>query len=138
MYENVDGRKSVELICSRDLRNWERVAERQPFIEQSPVGDGSAYDTAQLGPANRPIVRNDELYVLLRRLPPPRHLPGGRLGAGVPGWSRRLPGEAPPRRILLPARGGRAGKRADDSRRGGRAGNCTSTWTPGGERSGPS
>ena len=61
MYENVDGRKSVELICSRDLRNWERVAERQPFIEQSPVGDGSAYDTAQLGPANRPIVRNDEI-----------------------------------------------------------------------------
>ncbi len=62
MYENVDGRKSIELICSRDLRNWERVAERQPFIEQSPVGDGSAYDTAQLGPANRPIVRNDELW----------------------------------------------------------------------------
>ena len=62
LYENVDGRKSIELVCSRDLRNWERVADRKPFIEQSPIGDGSAYDTAQLGTSNRPIVRDDELW----------------------------------------------------------------------------
>ncbi len=61
MYENVDGRKVLELVCSRDLHNWERVADRAPFIEQSPIGDGSAYDIAQLGPANRPIVRDGEL-----------------------------------------------------------------------------
>jgi hypothetical protein len=62
MYENSDGRKSIELVCSRDLHNWERVADRKPFMEQSPLGDGSAYDTGQLGPSNRPIVRNDELW----------------------------------------------------------------------------
>ena len=62
LYENVDGRKCLELVCSRDLHNWERVADRAPFIEQSPIGDGSAYDTAQLGTTNRPIVRDDELW----------------------------------------------------------------------------
>ncbi len=61
MYENVDGRKVLELVCSRDLHNWERVADRVPFIEQSPIGDGSAYDLGQLGPSNRPIVRDNEL-----------------------------------------------------------------------------
>ncbi|MFH1567449.1 MAG: hypothetical protein ABIL09_05555, partial [Gemmatimonadota bacterium] len=48
MYENVDSRKTVELACSRDLRRWERVAGRAPFLELSPVGDGSAYDTGQM------------------------------------------------------------------------------------------
>ena len=62
MYENVDGRKTIELTSSRDLRRWNRVANRAPFMELSPVGDGSAYDTGQLEPANRPIVRNNELW----------------------------------------------------------------------------
>lgn len=62
LYENVDGRKTVELVCSRDVRNWERVAGRKPFIELSPIGDGSAYDTGQLRPANRPLIRNDEIW----------------------------------------------------------------------------
>lgn len=62
MYENVDSRKSVELACSRDLRHWERVAGRRVFIEQSPVGDGSAYDTGQIVTTNGPVVRNDELW----------------------------------------------------------------------------
>ena len=62
MYENVDGRKTIELTSSRDLKNWNRVANRTPFIELSPVGDGSAYDTGQLEPANPPIIRNDEIW----------------------------------------------------------------------------
>ena len=62
MYENVDSRKTVELTCSRDLRHWERVVDRAPFMELSPVGDGSAYDTGQIAPASRPIVRNNELW----------------------------------------------------------------------------
>ena len=62
LFENADGRKSVELVCSRDLRTWERVAGRKPFLEQSPHGDGSDYDTGELMPANRPVVRNDELW----------------------------------------------------------------------------
>lgn len=69
MYENVDGRKTVELTSSRDLRHWNRVADRAPFLTLSPVGDGAqtscvrgAYDTGQLEPTNRPILRNDELW----------------------------------------------------------------------------
>jgi len=58
----VDGRKTIELTSSRDLRHWNRVANRTPFMELSPVGDGSAYDTGQLEPANRPVVRNNELW----------------------------------------------------------------------------
>jgi len=62
MYENVDSRKSVELACSRDLHDWERVADRAPFLELSPVGDGSAYDTGQMVVTNRPVARNNELW----------------------------------------------------------------------------
>ena len=62
MYENVDSRKSVELASSRDLRRWHRVANRAPFMELSPVGDGSAYDTGQIGVTNGPVVRNNELW----------------------------------------------------------------------------
>ena len=61
-YENVDSRKTVELACSRDLHTWERVADRAPFLELSPVGDGSAYDTGQMVMSNRPVVRNNELW----------------------------------------------------------------------------
>jgi len=62
LYENVDSRKSVELASSRDLLHWHRVAGRAPFLELSPVGDGSAYDTGQVVVANQPVVRNDELW----------------------------------------------------------------------------
>jgi len=62
MYENVDSRKSVELACSRDLRCWERVAGRATFLEHSPVGDGSAYDTGQIVTTNGPVQRNRELW----------------------------------------------------------------------------
>ena len=62
LYENVDSRKSVELTCSRDLRHWERVANRATFLELSPVGDGSAYDTGQMVITNGPLVRNNELW----------------------------------------------------------------------------
>ena len=62
LYENVDSRKSVELASSRDLRQWERVVNRTPFIELSPIGDGSAYDTGQISVVNGPIRRNNELW----------------------------------------------------------------------------
>jgi len=61
-YSNTDSRKSVELACSRDLRTWERLANREPFLELSPLGDGSAYDTGQIAMATQPVVRNNELW----------------------------------------------------------------------------
>ena len=62
LYENTDGRNTVELVSSRDLRHWDRVGGRAPFLELSPVGDGGAYDTGQIGPANRPIIRGNEIW----------------------------------------------------------------------------
>ena len=62
MYENVDGRKTIELVSSRNLRNWDRVCNRAAFLELSPIGDGSAYDTAQIRPHNQPIIRNNEIW----------------------------------------------------------------------------
>ena len=62
MYENVDSRKSVELASSRNLLDWERAADRAPFMELSPVGDGETYDTGQILILNRPVQRNNELW----------------------------------------------------------------------------
>lgn len=62
LYENVDSRKSVELASSRDLRHWERVANRAPFMEQSAVGDGSAYDLGQIVTTEGPLHCNNELW----------------------------------------------------------------------------
>ena len=58
---NSEGFHHVELVTSRDLIRWQRVAGRAPFMETSYVGSG-AYDTVQLVPANRPVVREDELW----------------------------------------------------------------------------
>jgi hypothetical protein len=68
LYENVESRKSVELACSRDLRHWERVANRTPFLELSPVGDGRSYDLAQLVTAEGFVSRNNELWFFLSGL----------------------------------------------------------------------
>jgi len=58
---NHDGFHLVQLVASRDLRSWQRVGDRQPFIGSSPLGAG-AYDLTQiLGPSS-PIVRDDELW----------------------------------------------------------------------------
>ena len=63
VYENVDSRKSVELASSRDLAAVGTGREPySPFIELSPVGDGSAYDTGQISVVNGPIRRNNELW----------------------------------------------------------------------------
>ena len=77
LYENVDSRKSVELTSSRDLRHWERVANRAPFLELSGVEkNGGAYDTGQIVTSNGPVVRGGQAVVLLLgdqgRAAPPR------------------------------------------------------------------
>ncbi|MEM7131044.1 MAG: hypothetical protein AAF702_32280 [Chloroflexota bacterium] len=58
---NHDGFHHVQLASSRDMRNWDRLGERRPFIDSSPLGAG-AYDTLQiLGPSS-PVIRDDELW----------------------------------------------------------------------------
>ena len=61
---NHTGLNQTELSVSRDLHNWERVANRDVFIGVLPW-DGEVYDTSQLLPCGRPIVREDlgEIWV---------------------------------------------------------------------------
>ncbi len=68
----------VQLACSRDLRDWQRLGDRQPFIDLSPVGSG-AYDLATIIGPSSPVVRNDELwfyYTGLKRYGGPTPLRG--------------------------------------------------------------
>ncbi len=55
---NFTGLNQVELTVSRDLQNWERVADRALFIEVDEW-DGINYGTAQNLLCGRPIVHED-------------------------------------------------------------------------------
>ena len=58
---NTDGFHVVELVCSRDVKNWTRVGDRKPFIEPSKTASG-AYDLTQIiGPASA-VIREKELW----------------------------------------------------------------------------
>ena len=60
-YPNTVGFHLVQLAVSRNLKDWERVGDRQPFIGPSRR-DSGAYDLTQLiGPSNA-LVRGDELW----------------------------------------------------------------------------
>ncbi len=59
---NSDGFSMVELAASRDLIHWERVGGREKFIPLSVLDGERNYDTAQLLAANRPIVKDGELW----------------------------------------------------------------------------
>ena len=56
------GFHDVQLTCSRDLRNWKRLADREPFMTASPKGAG-AWDEASEGSPSFPLVRGDELWL---------------------------------------------------------------------------
>jgi hypothetical protein len=51
----------VQLACSRDLRIWKRLGNRNTFIGPSQVASG-AYDLTQILPPTGPVVRGDELW----------------------------------------------------------------------------
>ena len=60
-YPNTDGFHLVQLACSRDLRTWKRLGNRQAFIGPSPVGAG-AYDLTQIIGPSSPVIRDDEMW----------------------------------------------------------------------------
>ncbi len=60
-YPNTVGFHLVQLACSRDLRNWQRLGDRQTFIGPSRL-DSGAYDLTQILPPSAPVVRGDELW----------------------------------------------------------------------------
>ena len=60
-YGDYTGFYNIQLVTSRDLIHWQRVAERQPFLEASPLGAG-AYDIQTIIGPSAPVVRDDELW----------------------------------------------------------------------------
>ena len=52
---------AIELACSRDLENWTRLGNRQPFIACSKPRMG-AYDLSKNLPPSNALVRGDELW----------------------------------------------------------------------------
>lgn len=71
---NKDGFHIVQLVCSRDLRHWERLGDRKPFIGPSPLGAG-AYDLTEIIGPSFPVVKENELWFyytgIKNREPPP-------------------------------------------------------------------
>ena len=60
-YGDWTGFHRVQLACSRDLQAWHRVADRRPFIDNSPLAGGS-YDLQVVMPPSQAIHRGDELW----------------------------------------------------------------------------
>lgn len=56
---NQNGFLYVELVSSRDLKTWHRVADRAVFIGSGPKG---TYDCGMIISVGRPVVRYDELW----------------------------------------------------------------------------
>ena len=61
-HDNFTGLNQTELTVSRDLHRWERVADRAIFLGIEPW-DGINFDTAQIIPVGRPLVRDDEIWI---------------------------------------------------------------------------
>jgi len=55
------GFHEVQLMCSRDLKGWQRLGDRRPFIDSSKLGSG-AYDLACVLPPSLTVVHGDELW----------------------------------------------------------------------------
>lgn len=72
---NTDGFHLLQLGMTRDLKTWERLGNREPFIGPSPLTNGLVgnYDRLQLQPTNVPIDTGDRLLFyyegMKRRLP---------------------------------------------------------------------
>ena len=60
-YGDYTGFYNIQQVTSRDLVHWQRVAERQPFLEASPLG-AEAYDIQTIIGPSAPVVRDDELW----------------------------------------------------------------------------
>ena len=58
-YGDYTGFYHIQLAISHDLDHWQRVADRQPFLEASPLGAG-AYDIQTIIGPSAPVVRGDE------------------------------------------------------------------------------
>ena len=60
-YGDYTGFYTVQLISSRDMKNWNRLGDRQPFLAPSMLGSG-AYDLQTIIGPSEPVDRGDELW----------------------------------------------------------------------------
>jgi hypothetical protein len=80
---NADGFNLIQLAMSRDLKDWKRLGNRQPFLEPSPLTKGLVgnYDRLQLAAYNGIIEHEDEVRFyyggLKRRVPQHSRWPDG-------------------------------------------------------------
>jgi hypothetical protein len=73
-----DGPRQVQLVASRDLRNWERVGARESLI---PLGPPDAWDRAMIGYNAVPILARNEIRI---------YYSGQSLTHGSPHWMTRV------------------------------------------------
>jgi hypothetical protein len=72
---NADGFNLIQLAVSRDLKEWERLGDRRPFLEPSPTTRGLVgnYDRLQLAAHSGIILHGDEVRLyyegMKRRVP---------------------------------------------------------------------
>jgi hypothetical protein len=66
-YGNQDGTMHIQLVSSRDLRHWDRIGNREPFIELGPAGswDGEMVD----GSSTEFVTVGDEIWVYYSGFP---------------------------------------------------------------------
>jgi len=80
---NADGFNLIQLAVSRDLKEWKRLGDRQPFLEPSPLTKGLVgnYDRLQLAAYNGIIQHGDEVRFyyggIKRRVPQHNRWPDG-------------------------------------------------------------
>jgi hypothetical protein len=80
---NADGFNLIQLAMSRDLKEWKRLGDRQPFLEPSSLTKGLVgnYDRLQLAAYNGVIQHADEVRFyyggLKRRVPQHSRWPDG-------------------------------------------------------------
>ena len=102
---NFTALNQTELAVSRDLLNWERVADRALFLDVLPW-DGVNFESAQLSPCGPPIRRGDELWVYYgaSRFRGPRELYTDVPDEYFQAARRALPRQAAARRLRLARR----------------------------------
>jgi len=80
---NADGFNLIQLAMSRDLNEWKRLGDRQPFLEPSPLTKGLVgnYDRLQLAAYNGIIQHGDQVRFyyggMKRRVPQHTRWPDG-------------------------------------------------------------
>lgn len=80
LYGDWTGFHHLQMVSSRNLVDWQRVGDRQPFIDASPTNSGN-YDLQTIMPAP-PVVRGDEIWFYYTGIKQYAYVTAGRPDAG--------------------------------------------------------